>query len=156
MSPDYDIARPYVAAFVIFRKGGKVAFVLRQNTSWMNGRYGLPAGKVEKGESVKQAAIREAEEETGVKLEPENLKHLLTVYRTSSDDDPEVFWFDVIFEATAWQGELHNAEPDKHAELSWLDPDNLPENVTPYVNFFLEQIKAGHAYAEHGWEQTTN
>lgn len=29
----YDSATPYIAAFVIFRKAGKVAFVLREHTS---------------------------------------------------------------------------------------------------------------------------
>ena len=49
----YDTATPYLASFVIIRKEGKIAFVLRTNTGWMNGYYGLPSGKVEKVESDK-------------------------------------------------------------------------------------------------------
>lgn len=40
-----EVARPYVAAFVILRRGSKVAMVLRKNTGWMDGHYGLPAGR---------------------------------------------------------------------------------------------------------------
>lgn len=148
----YAAAQPYMAAFIIFRKQGKIAFLLRQNTSWMNGKYGLPAGKVDPGESASGAAIREAKEELGVKIKPNNLIHKLSVYRTSSiegEDDP---WVDVLFEAKDWEGEPYNAEPHKHGELAWFDPDNLPENLTPYVKFFLSEIAAGNHYAEYGWQ----
>lgn len=144
--------RPYVAAFTVFRKDGKMAFLLRQNTNWMNGHYGLPAGKVDHGESITQAAIREAKEEVGVEIKPENLKHKTTVFRTSYDDDPEIFWFDIVFEVTEWEGELYNAEPHKHSDLAWFDLENLPKNVAPYIHFYLEQVKADRPYAEYGWE----
>jgi 8-oxo-dGTP diphosphatase len=149
----YHAASPYVASFVIFRKKGKIAFLLRENTNWMNGKYGLPAGKVEPNESATAAAIREVQEEVGVTIKPQDLKHLLTVYRTSSNYGEDRPWVDIIFEAGSWQGELHNAEPHKHADLVWLDPDNLPDNLTPYVTFFLDQIAAGNHYAEHGWQE---
>lgn len=148
-------ARPNVAAFIVFRKDGRVAFLKRQNTDWMNGHYGLPAGKVEPEESPAQAAIREAKEEVGINLRPEDLRHLVSVYRTNyaadDKDNQASLWLDVIFEAKSWQGELYNAEPHVHSELAWFKPDNLPENITPYIAFFFEQIKAGNRYAEAGW-----
>jgi len=145
----YDSATPYIAVFVIFRKDNKVAFVLRQNTNWMDGYYDLPAGKVEVGESYLQAAVREAKEEAGVMVRPADLKHLLTSHRKTND----MTWVDVVFEAKQWQGELYNAEPDKHSALDWLDIDNLPDNVAPPGLYRLNQIKAGNRYAEYGWPE---
>lgn len=153
MKNKYVSARPYVAAFVIFRKDDKIAFLLRENTKWMNGKYGLPAGKVDPGESITAGARREAKEEVGVDIDTKHLRHLLTVFRTTSVEDEPDPWLDVIFEAQQWQGELYNAEPHVHSELAWLDPENLPENLTPYVTFFLENIKAGKRYAEMGWDE---
>jgi 8-oxo-dGTP diphosphatase len=144
----YDTATPHTAAYVIMRQQGKLAFVLRQNTQWMNGYYGLPSGKIEKGESAVQAAIREAKEEVGVTITPDQLQHVLT-----GDRHDEIDWIDICFEASGWEGEPYNAEPHIHSELSWLDPDDLPENIIPSVRFYIEQIQAGKTYSTYGWPE---
>lgn len=143
----YDIATPYTAAHIILHKDGKIAFLLRQNTSWSDGYYGLLSGKVDHGESYLVTAVREAKEEAGIDIKPSDLTHVLTAHRQS-----DALWVDVVFEATTWRGEAYNAEPDKHVELVWLDPNALPDNVVPPIRFYLEQIAAGRPYAEYGWE----
>lgn len=143
----YNTATPYVASYVIFRKDNKIAFVLRQNTSWMDGFYGLPSGKVEKGETFLAAAKREAREEVGVALNDSNLRHATTVHRHSSDSD----WVDVYFEALDWTGELYNAEPHVHKELVWLEYDGLPSNVIPSVRDALKTVTDGRKFDEYGW-----
>lgn len=142
----FNTATPYTAVFVIFRRNdGRVAFVLRSGTAWMNGYYGMPSGKIEKGEPALLAAIREAKEEIGVEIKPENLRHVLT-----GDRHDDIDWIDIWFEADQWEGEPHNAEPHMHSELAWLDPNDLPENVIPSVRFYLEQIQKGETFAEYG------
>ncbi len=145
--PKYDIATPYTAVYLIFRKEGKIAFLLRENTSWMNGHYGLPAGKVEKDESFTAAAIREAKEEVGIDIEAEALDYIFTGQRKHPDSS----WVDAVFEAKQWKGELYNAEPHIHGELAWLDTNNLPSNMVDYVRVYIEQIQAGKHYSEYGW-----
>ena len=145
----YDTARPHIASYIVFRKEGKVAFLLRSGTSWMNGYYGLPAGKVENDESFTAGAVREAKEEVGVNIKSQHLKPLLTIHRKAYGHAP--LWVDVYFEAERWEGDLINAEPTVHSEITWLDPSNLPENVIPAVTFAIEQIQAGQTYAEYGW-----
>ena len=146
----YDTAQPYLAVFVIFKKAGKIAFLLRSNTSWMNGHYGLPSGKVEVGEAGLAGAIREIKEEVAVDIKPEDLELVLTMHRQNKGNHaPE--WLDLIFEARSWEGELTNAEPDLHGELAWLDPNNLPENMVPPVQAAIEAIIQGKNYAEYGW-----
>lgn len=80
----YDTQTPYVASYVIVKnEEGMIAFVMRSNTSWMNGFYGLPSGKVEQNESFLHAAIREAKEEIGVEVKVNDLEHAITVHRYS-------------------------------------------------------------------------
>jgi ADP-ribose pyrophosphatase YjhB (NUDIX family) len=146
----YDTAAPYIACFVLLRDGDRIAFVLRENTAWMNGYYGLPSGKVEWGEPFTIGAIREAKEEVGVDIKPEHLRHALTLHRHSDKTD----WVDVFFEVDTWHGEVINAEPNVHSEVTWLDSKNLPDNVVPGVAYAIEQIAAGNNYAEFGWENS--
>jgi len=144
-------AQPYIASYVIFRKGDKVAFVLRSGTNWMDGYYGLAAGKVEEDESFTQAAIREAKEEVGIQLKESSLKQVFTMHRRDPESDIK-FWVDVFFEVTEWEGELFNAEPHMHSEVAWLDTNNLPENIITSIRFVLSEIAKGHNYAEYGWD----
>jgi len=143
----FGTATPYIACFVLLRDGDKLACVLRENTGWMDGYYGLPSGKVEWGEPFSSGAVREALEEVGVTIKPEDLHHALTLHRHSEDSD----WVDVIFEVDAWEGEVINAEPHVHSEVAWLDLNNLPDNIIPAIRYSLEQIKLGNSYAEFGW-----
>lgn len=143
----YDTAQPYIASYLILRKDDKIAFVLRSNTSWMNDYYGLVSGKVEKGESYLQAAVREGKEEAGVVIDQKDLSHVLTMHRLEGEDN---HWVDVFFEPSKYEGEPYNAEPHMHSALAWLDPKNLPENVIPSVRFAIEQIEKGNVYCEYG------
>ncbi len=43
----YNTAQPYAASYFLVKKVGMLAFVLRSNTTWMDGYFGLPSGKVE-------------------------------------------------------------------------------------------------------------
>src|SRR2546430_1308799 len=98
----FGTARPYAACYVILRRDNKVAFVLRHNAGWMNGYYGLPAGKVEVAENFRAGAVREAKEEVGITIAPSSLTHALTVHRLGDD---KLEWVDVYFEVTEWEGE---------------------------------------------------
>jgi 8-oxo-dGTP diphosphatase len=143
----FDTATPYIASYVIMRKGNKIAFVLRSKTNWMNNYYGLPSGKVEKQENYKRAAIREAKEEVGIDINPKDLKFVHVMHRNEGHE-----WVDIFFEAAKWQGEPYNAEPHMHSEFLWLDLKKLPKNTIPSVAFALGKISKGELYSEYGWK----
>lgn len=144
MTNNYETATPHLASNIIFRKDAKVAFLLRQNTSWMDGHYCLIGGKVEKGETFTEAAIREAKEEAGVELKPDQLRVALTGFRQANEYD----WVDVLFEVIHYDSEPYNAESDVHASLEWLDPYNLPENTVPSIRYYMAEILAGRTFCE--------
>ena len=142
----FETATPRIASYVLVRQNHKIAFVLRAKTTWMNDHYGLPSGKVEKGETYTKAAIREAQEEIGISIKPSDLEVVHIMHRYEGSD-----WVDVFFEARAWEGKPINNEPTLHSNLDWLDPKKLPDNVIPSVRFAIEQIQKGKFFSEYGW-----
>ena len=56
------------AHLILLDDEGRVLLLRRCNTDYENESYGLVAGKVDAGEEVTAAAIREAWEEVGVEL----------------------------------------------------------------------------------------
>lgn len=52
------------------------------------GTWGIPAGKVEAGETPLQAAIRETREEVGIDLTPENIEYHGDLYVSTVDASP--------------------------------------------------------------------
>lgn len=133
---------------VLIRKQGKALFVFRSNTGFKDNEYAVPSGHVEDSETFKQAACREALEEVGLHIRPEDLVYKLTVHRKSVRD----IRVDVWFEALAWTGDPKNGEPDKHAKIEWLDLDHLPDNVIDYNAFGIENIIDGNTYGEFAWQ----
>ena len=133
---------------IIMKHAGKVLFVLRSNTGFKDGEYGVPGGHVEDDETFKQAACREAMEETGVHIRPEDLVYKCTVHRKSVDD----IRIDVWFEAMSWQGDPVNNEPDRHSGIEWFAPQELPKNTMDYMHFGLDVIADGQTYGEFNWQ----
>ncbi|WP_315851135.1 NUDIX domain-containing protein [Yersinia massiliensis] len=62
-----------IAVFVMLLKGDELCMLRRSNTGWMDGCFSLPAGGLEKGETLSTAAARELKEETGVDAIPSEL-----------------------------------------------------------------------------------
>lgn len=90
-----------IAVYVIFEKDGKVLLSLRKNTGYKDGMCGWVQGHVEAGEGIKDAALREALEETGAVVAPEDMEMVAVVHNRI--DLPYV---DFVFRCRKWQGEI--------------------------------------------------
>lgn len=80
---------------------GSLVFIQRKNDPF-RGHWALPGGLVELGESVEEAATREAKEETGLDV---LLVDLVGVY-SDPDRDPRGHFVSVTFHARPVGGEL--------------------------------------------------
>ena len=132
------------AAYVVLRRGRRVLLQLRQNTGFMDGHWACAAaGHVEAGESVEAAAVREAAEEVGVRLDPRDLLPLATLHRTNGGDAPRDQRVDFFFAASRWDGEARIMEPGKCAAIDWFDLDKLPDPMPEHERYVLEKLAAG-------------
>ncbi len=146
----YTTQTPFIASYVIVRRDGKVAFLMRSNTPWGNGFYGLPSGKVEANEGATNAAVHEAKEEIGIDIKSTDLEFIHCMHRHEETD-----WVDIFFEATNYTGNIVNAEPDKHSEVAWLNPNDLPDNVLDYIKVAMAHIQANQTYSEYKWDKSS-
>jgi 8-oxo-dGTP diphosphatase len=135
-----------LAVYILFKKEEKVLLLLRQNTGYDDGKYTLPAGHVEENETIKEAAIREAFEETGVVINPEALKLIHVMYRKSNFPYVEFYW-----ECTQWLGEITNNEPEKCKELSFYSLQTLPQNISTNIKPILHRKLDEVNFSEVGW-----
>jgi 8-oxo-dGTP diphosphatase len=135
-----------VAVHLLFIKNDEILLLRRFNTGYEDGNYSVVAGHVDAGETVTQAAVREAFEEAGVVLKPEDLQVVHIINRKSNDERVDFF-----VTVKAWSGEIRNMEPDKCDDLAWFPLTDLPANMIPYVRFALGNYQKGLLYSEFGW-----
>jgi 8-oxo-dGTP pyrophosphatase MutT (NUDIX family) len=75
------------SVFVLLARDEQFCFLQRTGTGWKDGFYSVPAGALEPGETLISAAIREAREEVGLKLQPDQLRLVHTMHcRTEGNE----------------------------------------------------------------------
>lgn len=143
----------YAAVYILLEKEGKILLLRRYNTGWEDGKYTLPAGHFDGGETVKAAAAREAREETGVEIQEEDLD-IVHVLHINTDKE----YISYFLKANTWKGEPTNTEPEKSDDMKWFPMDNLPENTLPFIRDVLDAYQAGVMFSEAGFgtAQTLN
>ena len=137
-----------MSVFLLLLNEGKLLFVLRNDTGWMDGKYSVPGGVKEPLETLPQAVAREGEEEVGAIIDPEDLVLVHTMHNFTTGQE----WIGAFFLAKKWAGQLELKEPGKHSELKWIPADNLPDNISPYVKQAIEHFLLQSGYSEYGWD----
>lgn len=140
------------ASYVFLRKGNTFLFSRRFQTGYEDGKWSLPAGHVEKGETFTQCMIREAKEEIGVDILESDL-HVAHVLQRDSGTKENDHRMDIFFVTEKWQGEPKILEPNKCDGLEWFNKDNLPETVLPYIRHVVGMMNRGVVYSEYGWRE---
>ncbi len=114
-----------------------------------NGKWGLPGGGVEPGESVRVAVIREVREETGLDVEPLRLigvysdpvNHQVITY----PDGNVIHYVSAVFECTIRGGAL--ACGVESLELGFFPPDALPADTLPISRIRIADAITGRVEA---------
>jgi 8-oxo-dGTP diphosphatase len=131
---------------VLLDDDGQVLLGRRKNTGFADGCYHLPAGHLEAGESVIDALVREAREETGILISPDAID-FAHVMHNSSGGGRVAFFFTV----RRWDGIPQNREPHKCSELRWAPLGALPANLVDYCRSALAAIADGKPFSLSGW-----
>ena len=137
------------ASYLLLVDNNKVLLLRRFNTGYRDGMYSLVAGHLEEKETPEQCMIREAEEEVGILLKPEDLKVVHVMHRIDKEYGGQRV--DYFLTAKQWQGTPRNMEPHKCDDLSWFTVQNLPPNTLDYIQHVIVSWSKGIFYSDFGF-----
>ncbi len=115
--------RPLIGVGAIIIENDRVVLVKRAHPP-IQGQWSIPGGVLEVGERIREGAVREAREETGLIVEP---GELLGVFdRILHDADKRIQYHYVLIDFLCRRigGELRAASDA--AEVRWFEPEELP------------------------------
>lgn len=113
----------------VYNKKGEILFIYR------NDKWDLPKGKVDRKETIENAALREVEEETGVK-DLKIVKPLETTYhifkRNGRHRIKITYWFEM---KTSYKGDLIPEVIEGITKVEWLNPEQVEKALeNSYAN----------------------
>lgn len=111
-----------VAAAALVRADGAILMHQRRVGGSHGGLWEFPGGKVELGETLENALIRELEEELDVKVAAADLQ---TVHYAAADSSGLVV---LLYTCRRWQGEPRCLVGES---LGWFAPDSLDRLAMP-------------------------
>lgn len=107
------------AGGLVFNEKDQLLLILRQ------GKWDLPKGKVDKGETVEEAAVREVKEECGIE-KLEILEPIVQMYHTYYLDQKRVLKTTHWFKMRALQYNKMVPQLEENiTDLRWFDPETL-------------------------------
>lgn len=142
-----------VLLFVI--ADNKILLLRRYQTGIDDGMYVVPMGCHDGNETLTAAASREAAEETGICVQPEDLQLCHTMHRihTMTDASYAFEQLDFFFKVTKYTGTITNMEPHKCDELAFYPVDQLPDNTVPFIKQAIRCMQQDVLYSEFGWDR---
>lgn len=115
---DFEPILEAVGCFI--KCDGKILVLHRQNHRPEGNTWGLPAGKIDNGENMKAAIIREIQEETGLKISDSEVAFIKKFYVRYPDYD-SIF---NVFETNIRDGGKIKIDKKEHKNFQWISPED--------------------------------
>ena len=122
----------------------KEQVLLLKQTRPNGGKYTFVGGQIESEEFAKASLIREADEEAGLKLEPNDLRLVHVLHKKDKNGMRIILYF----KAQNKDHEPINREPHKFKSVSWHRLETLPKSLSGTARHVLKMIKVGSLYSE--------
>lgn len=127
---------PGLGAGLAILRDNKILLYRRLNAPEA-GYWNIVGGKIDHMEPAGIAAVREAEEETGLAIG--EIVHLLTTEQILPDDRQH--WVSLIYVSRNSRGEPQLTEPDKLSAFGWYDLDDLPRPLSAFATAAIAALR---------------
>ena len=140
-----ELKNVFFKKFTIIHAAG--GFVLNETNEvlimFRRGKWDLPKGKMDKGETFEECAVRETEEETGLK-NATLISPLITTYHTYHEGTryvlKETKWFTMKVEG---EQKLIPQAKEQITKLEWVGKNNLKEYLQNSFPSVVDVLEAG-------------
>ncbi len=129
--------KPGIGVGVIIRRGNKVLLGKRKGAHGA-GTWSFPGGKLDLWETPEECAMREVEEETGLKIK--NLKN--SIYTNDMFKEEGKHFITLFVIADYDSGEPEIKEPNKCESWDWFEWDKLPQPLFLPICNYLSQSQS--------------
>ncbi len=139
MSP--EARRQRIAAYGVCRDGGGRLLLARASPRLtLRGRWFLPGGGVQHGESPLESLRREIEEESGLHVSPGPLLDVLSDVRTIADGT-SLHTVRLIYRVESWEGTLRPESDGTTDAVGWFTLDEVRSMpLAHYVETVVEHL----------------
>jgi 8-oxo-dGTP diphosphatase len=134
--------RPFVGVGAIIVEDGRVALI-RRGRPPLEGDWSIAGGALELGETLREGAVREAFEETGLRVEPQDLLGVFD--RLMRDAEGRVLYHYVLVDYLCKRigGEL--CASGDAIEAGWFTPEEvarlaLPEDTAEVIKLAFQSV----------------
>jgi len=137
--------RHVTADVIVINEKNEILLVKRASNLVNGGKYAIPGGFVDRGETVREAGVREIMEETGYEVEPFLLLRIADNPDRPQEDRQNIGFF-YIAKVKGGKRMLNN----EVSEISWFNLNKLPskdqfafdhyETIQLYANYLSEKF----------------
>jgi molecular chaperone GrpE len=121
---------------VVLRDDGKILLLKRSKKSLNPGKWDLPGGTLEKGETLEEALLREIEEETGLEVEVGEIIGTAEFNKESKNFSEEKRGLRYL---TYYSGDDEVELSEEHQDFKWLTVDEALEELSEKDGFENEK-----------------
>ena len=123
---------------LVILRGGRILLYKRMRAPEA-GYWNIVGGKVDHMEPAEEAARREAEEETGLRIGA--IERIgLTEQIIAADRQ---HWISLLYVTRDFIGEPQLTEPDKLSDFGWFSRSQLPEPLSAFTRAAIAALPAG-------------
>ncbi len=125
--------RRLIALLALINEKNEVLISLRKNRKEYNDYWEYPGGKVENGETLEQAVVREIKEELNLEIAKSCIAPL-TFAVVEQDMNQKILF---LYICRKWEGSITSLLDQR---MKWVKPIDLAEYKMPAPNRFLNSI----------------